>query len=296
MIRGRCGARIAAALAVAILLQAPMAGYGFAEPEGEHAERGDFTLEGNELKVLFLHHSTGETIWNGGVREWFEKYNADHGTEIHIEARYFPKGSPYPWNNYPYDYWNIWIEHAGDELYMEEPTLEILTRQYDVIIWKHCFPVCEIGPDTGKPDVTSEYKSLENYKLQYEALKSKMKEFHDTKFIVWTGAAQVEKRSLRSRIKNILRWKFPDKAGAGRAREFFEWVKTEWAEEGDNIFLWDFYELETEGGLHLKEAYACRSTDSHPNIDFSRRVAPLLCHRIVDVIEGRGDTSSITGE
>jgi hypothetical protein len=296
MILERFGFRLVAAVVMVILLQSLAGGEEFTAPEGECAENGDLTLEGVGLKILFLHHSTGKAIWNEGVREWFDKYNTNYKTEIHIEARYFPKGSPYPWNNYPYDYWNIWIDHAGDELYLEEPTLEILTREFDVIIWKHCFPVCEIGPDTGHPDVASQYKSLENYKLQYEALKLKMKEFHDTKFIVWTGAAQVEKRSLKSRIKNLLKGKSHDKVSAERAREFFEWVKNEWDEEGDNIFLWDFYELETEGGLYLKEAYARKPTDSHPNVGFSRRVAPLLCRRIVDVIAGRGDTPNITGE
>ncbi len=265
------------------------------------AARGDdgsrpAAAEGLEMNILFLHHSTGEVIWRGGVPEWFERHNTDNGTSYEIEERTFPKGSPYPWNNYPFDYWNIWVEHAGGEPYMEEPTLEILTRQYDVIIFKHCFPVCYIGKDTGNPDICSQKKRIENYKLQYEALKSKMLEFPETKFIVWTGAAQVKKVSLKSRVAFLLKkgtyWS-EDKAK--RARQFFEWVKNEWDEEGDNIFLWDFYELETEGGRYLKEEYAIKPTDSHPDEAFAGDVAPLLCRRIVDVIEGRGDTARITG-
>lgn len=31
-------------------------------------------------KIIFLHHSTGQVIWNGGVPEWFARYNAEHGT------------------------------------------------------------------------------------------------------------------------------------------------------------------------------------------------------------------------
>lgn len=293
MTRGRDRAKIVTALGTAILLQIMMlvAGVG-----AESLEPGRSIPEGIEMRILFLHHSTGEAIWNGGMKEWFEKYNSDHGAGIEIEARYFPKGSPYPWNNYPYDYWNIWVNHASDEPYMEEPTLEMLAARYDVIVWKHCFPVCQIGPDSGQPDVASEYKSIENYKLQYEALKTKMREFSETKFVVWTGAAQVEKLSPKTWIKNLLKWKFPDKAGPERARAFFDWVKNDWDNTGDNIFVWDFFELETEGGLYLKEDYARRATDSHPNADFSRRVAPLLCRRIVDVIAGRGDMASITGE
>ena len=101
----------------------------------------------------------------------------------------FPTTSGLPLGQLPYDYYNIWVKNAGDAPYQGEPTLEMLTKQYDVIVWKHCFPVGSILPDTGKPDVDSDEKRLENYKLQYAALKEKMRSFPDTKFIVWTGAA-----------------------------------------------------------------------------------------------------------
>jgi hypothetical protein len=232
-----------------------------------------------ESRVLFLHHSTGECIWNGGVPEWFEAYNAEHRTSYRVEERNFPKESPYGWENFPYDFWNIWVQHAGPRPYREEPTLEMLTPQYQVIVFKHCFPVSNIEPDLGQGDVASAEKRLENYTLQYVALKEKLRQFPSTRFLLWTGAAQV-----RGDV---------DEASARRAQQFFQWVRNEWDVPGDNIFLWDFYALETERGLYLKPNYA--SGDAHPNEVFSRRVAPLLCGRIVDVIEGRGDTASITG-
>ena len=48
-----------------------------------------------------------------------------------IEEKIFPKAEPYGWNNYPYDYYNIWVKNAGEQPFMEEPTLEILTKEYD---------------------------------------------------------------------------------------------------------------------------------------------------------------------
>ena len=164
---------------------------------------------------------------------------------------------------------------------MEEPTLEILTPLYHVIIFKHCFPVGEIEADTGNPDVTSSEKRLENYKLQYDALKAKMHTFPNNIFIVWTGAALTQNST--------------NATAATRTRTFFDWVKNEWDERGDNIYIWDFYELETEGGLYLRDDYAEDPFDSHPNSTFSQMVAPLFCQRIVDVIEGRGDSTSLTG-
>jgi hypothetical protein len=232
--------------------------------------------------ILFLHHSTGNNIWNGGVKEWFTNYNTTHDTNYTIIEQSFPKRSPYGWHNYPYDYWNIWVNHAGDQPYKEEPTLEMITKTYDVIIWKHCFPVSNIKEDTGNPSITSSEKRLENYKLQYNALKQKMKEFPETKFIVWTPSALVEPAT--------------SKASAERTQEFYNWIKNDWNEPKDNIFLWDFYILETEGDLYLKPNNAAAPDNSHPSTNFSQTVAPYFCQRIIDVIEGRGDTTPITGK
>ncbi len=242
---------------------------------------GDQDPMGDDAQIILLHHSTGGRIWSGGVLSRFSDYNSMHGSSYSIIEQPFPKSAPYGWNNYPYDYWNIWVNNAGDDLYLEEPTLEMLTQDYDVIVWKHCYPVSDIQPDTGSPSISSSTKKIENYKLQYEALKDKMREFPQTRFIVWTGAALVQGATTED--KGI------------RARAFFEWVKNEWDEPGDNIYIWDFFELETEGGVYLKNEYAQSSTDSHPNSSFSARVAPYLCNRIIDVIEGRGDVGSLTG-
>lgn len=238
------------------------------------------TPMGKDVKIIFLHHSTGECIWNGGVQDWFTNYNSSHGTNHQISQRAFPSGDPYPWENYPYDYWNIWVKHAGNSAYLTEPTLEMLSAQgYQVIIWKHCFPVSDIGPD-GTPDINSSEKTIANYKLQYNALRTKMRQFPRIRFLVWTGATLIESTT--------------DEATATRAKQFFTWVKTTWNQPGDNIFVWDFYQLETEGGLYLKPEYA--SGDSHPNADFSQTAAPYFCQRISEVINGQGDTGSITGK
>ncbi len=251
-------------------------------------------MTGNSTKILFLHHSTGGNIWRGNNPSWYDKlgiekdvpawfagYNKENGTTYSIEDRHFPKERPYGWKNYPYDYYNIWVKNAGDSAYMEEPTLEMLTRDYDVIIWKHCFPVSNVKADGENPDIDSEEKTVQNYKLQYDALKKKMKEFPNTVFIVWTGAAQVEEKT--------------DAERAERARSFFTWVKESWDEPGDNIHIWDFRQLETGGELFLERKNAASSSNSHPNRRFSGRAARLFCQRIVDVIENNGTKTDLTG-
>ena len=232
-----------------------------------------------DVNVVYLHHSTGENIWNGGVSSYVENYNSENNKNYQITELAFPS-EEYGWENYPYDYWNIWVNNAGSSNYQGQPTLENLTADYDVISWKHCFPVGTIEEDDNNPDASSSTKTLANYKLQYNALKDKMHEFSDNKFIVWTGAALIQSETNNDQ--------------AQRTRQFFEWVKDSWDESGDNIYVWDFYELETEGGNYLKSSYA--TGDSHPNESFSSKVGPYFGKRLVDVIEGKGDSGSITGK
>lgn len=255
---------------------------------------------GDATKIIFLHHSTGGVIWEGDLSQTdpvavsenprlkaqipvlFAHYNKTNQTRYLVKEMNFPKAVPYGWNNYPYDYYNIWVKHGGDKAYMKEPTLEMLTRQYDVIIFKHCFPVSDILPDEKQPDINSDEKTLENYKLQYLALRNKMHEFPNTKFILFTGAMQVQS--------------YLTEEEATRTREFFDWVIQEWDHPDDNIYLWDLFELQTEGALYFNEEYAVSSNDSHPNKQFAGRVAHLFFNRIIDVIENDGKTTGLTGE
>lgn len=234
------------------------------------------------VRILYLHHSTGGVVWNGGahtVPKEVDAYNTANGTHYTITELAYPTNG-YPWENYPYDYWNLWVNHAGTSTALGEPNLDMLAQNYDVIVFKHCFPVSGIGADSGAASVSSSTKSLQNYYLQYAALKTRMLQFPGKKFLVWTGAALRESETT------------PEQAA--RAKTFFDWVKASWDQPGDNIFVWDFYSLETEGTLYLTVANA--STDSHPNSAFADRVAPYFVKRLVDVIEGRGDSGSITGQ
>lgn len=238
----------------------------------------------NEMeKIIFLHHSTGKQIWLGGTNKYagkilkksdvgnfFKKYNREHGTNYSVTEQYFPKETPYGWKNYPYDYYNIWVRNGGESPYMGEPTLEILTREYDVIIFKHCFPVSNILEDTGSPDINSEEKRLENYMLQYDALKEKMHQFPGTKFIVWTPAVHVQERLTADE--------------AERTKAFRDWIINVWDERDDNIYVWDFYKYETEGGLYLKGEYSSGPGNSHPNSKFASEAALHFSSFIIDII------------
>ncbi len=254
-------------------------------------------------RIAFLHHSTGEIVWRGGLPQFIQSWNTAHGTNYEITELAYPSAmgghtqlrrllparifnmvvsDHYPWENNPYDYWNLWVAHTGENHDRSEMNLDDLARSYDVIVFKHCFPVSQVKPDDGSPSASSREKTLANYKQQYDALKMRMHQFPQIRFIVWTGPA------LTQGVTN------PE--DAERARQFSTWVKNTWDEKGDNIFVWDFRELETEGGLYLKPENAHSLEDSHPSEALAAKGAPLLGRRIVDVIEGRGDSSSLTGQ
>ena len=120
-------------------------------------------ISAQETKIVFLHHSTGRLIYqDGNVADSIQAYNEQHGTKFLIEEREFPD-KPYKWANYPYDYWNIWLnglceQQKGKENYRNVVCLDDLCKEYDVIIIKHCYPGADIREDTGNPDITSDRK------------------------------------------------------------------------------------------------------------------------------------------
>lgn len=232
-----------------------------------------------DAKAVFLHHSTGKAVWDGGVPALVERYNMSHGTQYLVDEQDFPSADL----NFPYHYWNYWVNHGDQEFYNDEPTLQHLTQNYDVVVWKHCYPATHVEPDCEEPSVGSDTMCMQNYQLQYNALRDKMHEYPDNRFIVWTGAANVEAMTM------------PEYAARGR--QWVNWVKNEWDQPNDNIYVWDFYELQTQGTDYFLADYALSPEDSHPNAMFAAEIAaPRFVNRLTDVLQGDGDADGLTGE
>ncbi|MCP4105944.1 MAG: hypothetical protein GY749_10470 [Desulfobacteraceae bacterium] len=239
----------------------------------------------DDENIIFLHHSTGSAVYNyGDVPGWFTDYNNDNGTSYTITKRGYPS-SPYSWKNYPYDYWNLWVNNACDSSQPGIECIDTLTANYNVIIFKHCYPGADILADTGSPSISSERKSLENYKLQYRALRDMADRYPNNIFIFWTLAP---KHRLATNSGN-----------ASRAKQFVDWVKNDFlTEDGQthpNIFLFDFWGIVAEqnpspanGEVNcLKYEYekSHTSSDSHPNLLANQTAGPLFAQYIVDSIE-----------
>lgn len=234
--------------------------------------------------AIFLHHSVGGQLYNqGNVASWVKTYNSVHGTDFQITPRTFPD-VPYPWVNYPYDYWNLWVNNNCDNSNPNIECLASIASKCGLVIFKHCFPGASIGPDTGKPDITSSRQTLENYKLQYRALRTLMDGMPDKKFMVWT---LIPLHRLETTTDE-----------ATRAHEFVEWVKNDWlTEDGKkhpNIFIFDYYSLTAELNANpvngkqycLKYEYEASHTEigSHPNSLDYQTIGPIFAQAVVNVL------------
>lgn len=243
-------------------------------------------------EVIFLHHSTGGNVfYKGNMAGWINTYNSANGTNVQITEREYPN-SPWPWANYPYDYWKLWIDNSCNNTDEGIECLESITQQYDVIIFKHCFPGASIKSDNSTGQITSSEKTLPNYKLQYRALRDLFDQYPNNKFIAWTLAP------LHRLATNT--------EDATRSNEFVNWVTTQWLTEENkqhpNIFVFDFYALAAEldakpqeGQQYcLKYEYEGNHTDgnSHPNTLANQTIGPIFAQKIVDVALSNNSVSS----
>ena len=235
--------------------------------------------------AVFLHHSTGYNVYyQGNVAPYITDYNTSHSTAFSLVERSFPD-TPWDWANYPYDYWKLWIGGSCNSANPNIECLRTIASTYDLVIFKHCFPGAGIEEDLGTPDVNSDRKSLENYKVQYRALRGLMDSFPSTKFMVWTLTP--------------LHRLATDSAQASRAKKFVDWVKNTWliedGKEHSNIEVFDFYSLIAELSSNpvngqqycLKYDYEGDhfGSDSHPNTAANIYVGPIFAQAVIDALQ-----------
>lgn len=243
-----------------------------------------------ENQAVFLHHSTGGAVFGAGqVESWISNFNSDNSTNYAVTERAYPN-TPWPWANYPYDYWKLWLDGDCNNNQAGIECIESIANNYELIIYKHCYPGAGIKEDQGSPELNSSVKSLENYKLQYRALRDLMDGMPATKFMIWTLAP------LHRLATNA--------DDAARANEFVEWVKndflTEDEKEHPNIYIFDFFgavaELSDspENGQQYCLKYNFEKShdgsDSHPNTDANVYAGPLFASAIVNALSGKIQT------
>ncbi len=146
--------------------------------------------------------------------------------------------------------------------------------QFDVVIFKSCFPVTAIASD----------EQLRTYQKYYITIRDVIDRYRDKIFIPMTPPP------LRAGMTNAEMSK--------RARVFANWIVSEdYHEQRPHLKPYDFFGQLATPEIHpqantLRPEF-CRSTpsDSHPNVEANRTVAP---HWVSFVIEASKQTAFLT--
>jgi carbohydrate binding protein with CBM11 domain len=222
------------------------------------------------VKIIFLHHSVGEGLINeGSVREKLTALGYafyDHG--YNEEGLRNANGSHTGRNfNVPGDNTNPdgFANIFGQGLTNPPTNTFSHLMQYDVILFKSCYPVSNI----------ESADDLNRYKAHYRSIINRMDSYPNKTFIIVTQPPLVPNET--------------DTNAARRAREFANWLKSDSFLAGHkNVFVFDFFGRLAGSDNMLKAGYRQDRYDSHPNSRANREIGPVFVNFIDRIIKSRG--------
>lgn len=220
------------------------------------------------VRIIWLHHSCGEgLIEQGGVREGlsalgYEFYDHgynDDGLRL-ADGSYAGRNFDVPDDNTdPDGLAEIFSQPLHDP---PDNTFSYL-MQYDVIAFKSCYPVSNIGSDG----------QLAEYQAYYLSMRTRMAQHPDKLFVVVTQPPQVPGSS--------------DRDEARRARALADWLNSGQFLGGQpNIVTFDFFgHLGGDDGF-LRPEYRYDDYDAHPNERANREIGPRFVEFLDRTIQG----------
>lgn len=219
------------------------------------------------IRIIFLHHSCGENLINqGNVREeltalGYEFY--DHGyndTGLRLaDGSYAGTNFDVPGDNTDPD--GLAAIFAQP---LHDPPDNAFSHlmEYDVIVFKSCYPTSNISSD----------EHLAEYKSYYLSIRNRMDQYPQTMFIIVTQPPQVPGDSS------------PDEAV--RARALVNWLQSdEYLAGHPNVFTFDFFGLLAGDDDFLRAEYRFDDYDGHPNEQANRNIGPLFVEFIDEAIQ-----------
>lgn len=218
---------------------------GIALPRSLQPQGLDPTPPGEVVKLIFIHHSTGENWLNDN----------DGGLALALqESNYFVSDTNYGWgpdgigDNTDIPDWLTWFRSEESSrytqaLYSESDQNAPYTRILDdpggenqIIMFKSCFPNSELGGQPNDPPSTYEEMTVAGAKYVYNELLRYFRTRPDKLFVVIT-APPVSDSSL-----------------AENARAFNLWLLNDWLQENNypinNVAVFDFYNVLTGPDNH----------------------------------------------
>jgi hypothetical protein len=215
-------------------------------------------VQGTPVRIIFMHHSTGENlIWQGGMREAFTELGYefwDHGYNsdglVDPDGRHTSINWNVPGDNTDPDGWYA----IFNQPFTTPPTNTLSHMlEYDVIIFKSCFPASHI----------TDNEMFEDYKRYFLAIRSAMDQYPNKLFIPFTTPPLVPNST--------------DPESAARARAWAQHLTSAGYLGGyPNIRVFDFFTLLADDVGYLRAEYRPDQWDSHPNELANRAVGPLF--------------------
>jgi len=251
---------------------------------------GTFLL--NELRLMeisnpeltnlfFLHHSTGQGIINGGVRDAIAMYNAEHSVSFEFWDHCYTWASLPDWpgglvdasgnatgTNYgdcldatdPPDLRELWCN--ADPYYGQ--TRSQILENHQVIAFKSCFPAAAI----------SSASMLQDYKDYYLDMRDVFDGYPNHLFVVMGfPPLHPDETSVRD---------------AGYARQFIDWLGSPGYLAGHpNVVFFPLFDLLASDGSDgpanmLRTSYQQEYVDSHPNAQANAEIAPVFANFLCD--------------
>jgi hypothetical protein len=222
---------------------------------------------GDSGRVIFLHHSVGESlIEQGNVRQHltdmgYEFYDHGYNEDGLVLADGTWTGSNFDVpddNTDPDGFADIFAQPLHNP---PDNTFSYL-MQYDVIAFKSCYPTSDIQSD----------EQLDEYKSYYLSIRDRMDEYPGKVFIVVTPPPQVPANT--------------DAETAARARAFADWLGSdEYLSGHPNVFTFDFFDLLADPSDNtLRVDYQAEEEDAHPNELANETIGPLFADFIDEAV------------
>jgi hypothetical protein len=252
---------------------------------GEKTESNLFTVDESEIvNLIFVHHSCGENWLNNG-NLGIELNNSMY----HVADTYYGWGPDSIGSYTNTSHWTTWFDLNNstymDALYTEMDTMTATNTQEEaigentIIMFKSCYPCSEVG------------SSIDDEKAIYNSLLAYFAAYPDKMFVLVTPPPEIEIN-------------YPEKT-----RELCKWLVEEWSVNyrstyGDNLYVFDFYNVLTHPDNHhwlvdgeesyevnndANELYYYTGTNNHPtsegNLKATAEFIPLLNYWYNDFLE-----------
>lgn len=223
-----------------------------------------------QLRILFIHHSCGERLWqthsdlSGELNAInIEPHDATYGDTIGDDTdvcHWYPKFR---------DQLSLLLtfDHSTDTYY---PFGSGIVN--DIVMFKSCYPASDIwGMGSGPGDPESCDQSVVNYQATYNALLAIFRANPETLFIPMTAPPLNRDGGWTSE-------------NGGNASYFNHWLADDWAPTDTNIAVFDwFHFLANETDFAAKDHYVDGS-DSHPNTLACEETTTVFIDWVDDII------------